>query len=858
MIYSSNSQRTNFIQSLSRMWRTVFSQSDQLQTAYKAGEQVVAQAYMDLLQDMLGSSIHKQRLFRRLLFRYHVLEDSTCFIVPGFTNQETRYLFPVEIEDKGWKVNSIRYIGNSLIAPTVFQESGVDFDILVDGSVEFQQYKGRNPNLPNQDYIAFKSDPFTTQGFAIKRKEETFYNIVSPIGAAVDYSALGVTTSHSVRITFDADGRQFTLPISSVAVSQLGFDAAYLGVMDADPERLKNRGYTFEVLDNDGTVSVSAARGRFLSQTLQVRGVAVWFSDLLVDDYALAEVYGAFIGPQETSTESYRNLLRGLLQYYVKGNSLTRTTSAVHVIAGLPVIDSDGETVEEITTGVPSTTILTSQNPYYTDADFPLSDTILKTAGKIDGNTPDDTARWLVFPTEVDLLKLGVSGSDSVLISKGNGAAVYVAPILKVYNNRRLLLQAGSEVPNGAGTYWGFSIGSNNPDYDNKFGTRTDIPLVVENFSRDTSTQLKALDPITDAVKVVDFLSEPQWYEGTLTPRELLEDGDVVRRTASERYTAVKIGTPGLKIGDPHFVIGRDENGRAAPQLGVILQIPYFSMSIPNGEEFRRGELVQSIMGVGNGEGVVLYHDKVAQVLYLRVERGKFFSTDFIQGGSSRATAYTGARVEVVVASTAGIVKSQFTSNASSGRVVEILPELNTLELFEHGAVSMLQPGDTITVNGVSTVVKRVGELPYANAMRSVSAYLMDRLWKYSTIKISYDATSFRFPRGLENLREMVVSGAEDRVFVHIEPYARFIDTVPIPTESIALNESIVPTDTLIGFNTQIKIGGPGPGGAQYWQIGDAGYVIGGANPAYDSSNVETHAGGAAVADLAVTINVIV
>lgn len=857
MIYHSNTQGVNFIQGLSRMWRILFSQADELQTAYKAAEQVWAQAYMDILQDMLGTSLQKQRVFRRLLFRHSTFNDVNCFVVPGFLPGTERYLLPVEIADKGWKVNNINYIGNSLVAPTAFLERNIDFEMVLDGSVELQTYRGREPNLPNQDYVSFTADPFQNPQFAKKAADETFFNITSPIGPVVDYAGLGVVVGDLIHIVFDSGGREFFIPISGVAPSQLTFDTAYINVMDDDPDRMRNRGFRYEVLSAARQAKVAEVRGRFLASVIRTHSVAVWFADVLVDDYALSQVYGALLGAEETSTENYKLLLRGLLQYYVRGTSIARTTSAVHVIAGLPVFDSDGETVDRIVTTGPSTTILTDTNLYTTSPTHPLQDDVLKAAVSIDGNTPDNTARWALFPRGFDIKLLNVNSGHKLRILDGAGpGAPLDVDILKAYNNSRLLLASGSPVTAGPGEYFGFSVGNNAPAYDNLIPLNTDSPLIVEDFTRTTPT-FSALSPMTSAVTIVDHVTTPEWWEGKLLPEAIFGEPNTARRTANLGYFPSKIGTPNIKIGDPMYKVGADEWNRGQGDANVIIEIPYFDKTLVNSKDFRRGELIQTLAGIGNGEGILLWHNRVRGVLYVKIKRGQFFTGDRIHGHASQAFAFAAARSRIRVRSTTGIPLSTYTATGGgSGKATGVVAYVmgnEYLELYERPSMRTVNAGDTLTVGGTSTPILSVEELGFAPSHRGIAKFLMDEVWKNGIVHIAYDFTSFEFPRGLQNLRELVINGAEGRVYVFIEPFTSFIEVVPPPSDEVAIEFTRVFNEQLTGFDTNIKINGPRPGGGT-WLIGDPGFVIGGTNPAYDASNVESFAGGAAVADLAVGI----
>lgn len=845
-MYFNNVSGVNLIQGLSRSWRSLFAQSGELQTAYRAAELTIHQAYLDIMQDMLSVSLETQRVLRRLMFRFDLIDDTVDFFVPGFVpGSGDRYLFAVDAPDKGWSIKDIRFISNSLAAPTEFLERGVDFDFIKASSTELRQLRAREPNLPNTlDYIAFYSDPFQNNLFPTRRSRGTFYNGISRIGPVFNYTGAGVVVGDFIHLTFDANGQEFFLPISEIDGGLIYFDTAYLQVMDSDLERLRNRGFTFTVEDSIGTVKVIENRGVFTGRTVDVTSIPLWYSDVLVDDYGLSQLYGELLGITETSTENYRNLLRGLLQYYVRGQSLQRATNAVHVIAGLPVFDVADESVEEISTTGLDTTILTDQNLYFTDSNYPLTDKVLRAAGSIDGNVPDDTARWAVFPRGIDLRLLGVGGTDKLVISDGTSPGVsFTADIIKVYNNRRLLLSGGTAIPAGEGVYYGYSVGDNATSYDNKIPLETDRYVTIENFTRDTDLSFLALEQLTDAVNVVDYRTDPQWYLDKLIPRVLMEEDTVSRRVAIPTYFATKVGISQSRIGDPMYKVGADEKNSSD-----IVELPYFDKdltTLSNAKEFRPGERIFTFSGSGDGDGVLLYHDKPRDVLYVKREFGTFLQGDRIAGRASNALAYVGYRTRVVLKeSNSTISRSTFTSTdgltgTATGRVAYKIGD-DILEIYERPSVRQVRVGDTITTGTASATIVALHEEGLAPAHRNIAHYLMDNIWKYGILQVSYDFTSFEFSRGLETLRELLESGSESRLYINIDPFTQFLDTIEVPTEILDFDFFRIFSETLDGFNSLLLVNGPSLANPDPWKIGESGYYVGGTNPAYTGANVQS------------------
>jgi hypothetical protein len=80
----------------------------------------------------------------------------------------------------------------------------------------------------------------------------------------------------------------------------------------------------------------------------------------------------------EPSSEAYRALLQGILQYFVKGPTIRNLTGALNVVLGLPVVRDDGEVLQEIDTSDPYyRVVMTDKTNYSFDATIPLRPDIL-------------------------------------------------------------------------------------------------------------------------------------------------------------------------------------------------------------------------------------------------------------------------------------------------------------------------------------------------------------------------------------------------------------------------------------------------------------------------------------------------
>lgn len=97
----------------------------------------------------------------------------------------------------------------------------------------------------------------------------------------------------------------------------------------------------------------------------EYREIALWIPDAQTDNFDLYLKFGYLINRFEPSSEAYRALLQGVMQYFVLGPTEKYLTSALNVILGLPVIRTDGEILQEVDTSDPEYVVVkTNKNDY--------------------------------------------------------------------------------------------------------------------------------------------------------------------------------------------------------------------------------------------------------------------------------------------------------------------------------------------------------------------------------------------------------------------------------------------------------------------------------------------------------------
>lgn len=91
-----------------------------------------------------------------------------------------------------------------------------------------------------------------------------------------------------------------------------------------------------------------------------VKQVAFWMGDVLYDNELLHTLYGYKYLSKREASAAYKHLIRGIAFYYISGPAIKPMTSALNIVAGLPVILEN----DEVVTAIESEKITTSKNEY--------------------------------------------------------------------------------------------------------------------------------------------------------------------------------------------------------------------------------------------------------------------------------------------------------------------------------------------------------------------------------------------------------------------------------------------------------------------------------------------------------------
>ena len=444
---------------LSGFWLRFFADIGDIRALYEGTEILLGQVYLDMLSQILNISVQGAPLFHREYYRLLTIREDQLIYRDDGTPSGSRY---VNITPDIW--TSIPQLQNTVWKPTASLEDKLDYEVVA-GSIRFLT----NPLNQNayQDGLGGVAPAQPLNGFGVNHVN---IGIGGVFTSSANFYAKGVRNGDVV--TFHPRTRTSTLTVASLTVlqatpAQLAFAPGT--VLPADLTLAYGWTVTRKLVDGTTSVVYDSVvpdeDGKFQSQsTMLVQQISMWVVDGKFDEFTLYENFGHFFGPAQLSSENYRAFIRGIMQLYIFGPTIERVASALNLVANLPVIRSDGETLEN----------------YYTDAQ----------------------GQYVVTNVDTYTFPLGI-------------------PI------------------------------------------RPDVVAL-------TAGPFRAFEPLTTAIKVEDYVTNPRWWYTITIPVTLLPGRAVQYRKVTELIWPNEIGPYGRwLIGDPNIYIGADEDGRVLPPHGT-------------------------------------------------------------------------------------------------------------------------------------------------------------------------------------------------------------------------------------------------------------------------------------------------
>lgn len=308
---TSNSSET-LLQALSSFWLRMFADKDVLNTFFKGTEQLLGQAYLDILEKVLGTSLTLAPIYHKEYWKLITFRTDDVTFVPGTPN---KYVIPLA---EG--VTDFKFLFNKVFSPTVTLEKDFDFTISSVGTGKQVVFSGTDP-------FSIAGVPSRKVDVVPKQKAKGSDGGVTS-GSAVFTSASGQPTFTQYNV---GDSLVLNSPSQSgtYKVTAVNFDGSL--VLDK----------TFAATEIE--------LGWTLLGPKTATQIAFWAPDVSIEKNVLADNFGYLVGQERPSSEAYRAFLRGVFQYFLLGPGLARVEAALNVAIGLPVVENDGEVVLVLT-----------------------------------------------------------------------------------------------------------------------------------------------------------------------------------------------------------------------------------------------------------------------------------------------------------------------------------------------------------------------------------------------------------------------------------------------------------------------------------------------------------------------------
>lgn len=516
-----------FLHGLSDFWLRFFKDLGDLESTYEGMSVLLGQTYLNLLSDVLNTSVVETPLFKQEYYKLITIrEDQVTLVDRGVPGLEAWSVATEQL------YGSLPYLQNKVFAPTAGYEDPIDYAI-TPYEIRFKA----DPTEPVLDGFATRDVIIAITGsFTAPSVSNWVTAGVKKGDVLVANRSLGA--AHDVSLSLTSD------PLGTVRFTVVKVEAGRLLLKAGGtlPETLTGFSWRIERRLTTGNLAVglptssSVWNGVFTATTsLRVQELAVWAVDAEYDDFRLFTVYGHYFGPKRNSSEPYRAFIRGLMQLYVFGPVVDRIESALNVMANLPVIRDDGEVLLSYVNG-------------------------------LDDSGSDGAVSGSIFTTPTGVFTDQDVGGRVEITDAANASNVGVYEILSVNSPTSVILDTPTPFVVEASVVWEYSrtelqtvtTTRETYTYPRRIPMRADV---VDPLNWNVLT-FRAFDALTTATIVTDYVKDPTWWFNKTLPKTIIERGLASDRVLSPALLPNDIGEQGgFVVGDPGFYIGADEDG---------------------------------------------------------------------------------------------------------------------------------------------------------------------------------------------------------------------------------------------------------------------------------------------------------
>lgn len=530
---------------LSGFWHRFFRDIADLKATYEGTEFLLGQVYLNFMSDVLNTSIVEAPLFRKEYYKLITIrEDQLVFHEQGtplttppipafYGNPGTdRYVFTSDTF-----YGDIPQLQDTIFSPHASLETGTDYRV-AGGEIAFK-VDPTDPPLPGFAKrrvvigIGGKFTSTTTTNWiaaGVQKGDTLYYSESTDLGLGSLLSAqdtarkatiVHVTPTH-LSVSIDTP-----FPTFPAGAAPSGFSWRVMRLRDDgvyNPALPRSLGGSAPFVD--GQISYVP--------TLEVNELAMWAVDAQIDDLTIYNTYGYFFTDRQLSSETYRSLIRGLMQLYILGPALARLESALNLTASLPTIRTEGELLLSYDNGV--------------------------LAEGVDGELLAGDVFQIGSPLFTDTAVGGfiqISASDFA-----NNIGTF--NIIEYLSPTQVKLKPVLPFVADAGMTWLFTkvnhqtVTTSGGVYE--YPLNTPIRADVKDPANFNILTFPAFDVLTTAIRVTDYVQDPEWWHTITIPQELLPDWASSQRAVTPQLYPSTVGpASNAFIGDPGYYIGATE-----------------------------------------------------------------------------------------------------------------------------------------------------------------------------------------------------------------------------------------------------------------------------------------------------------
>lgn len=351
----------------------------------------------------------------------------------------------------------------------------------------------------------------------------------------------------------------------------------------------------------------------FYNESVLRRELALWAADAEIDNEVLYNNFGSLLGNKKITSESYRTFLRGVSQLFLLGPTFSKFESALNVIAGLPVIRNDGEILVSYDSGVEASGsdgilydaqsahdgVLTVGSDHFSSASATFFPSDI--GAKITINNEGQLSTYIVSSV-INVTTVVVSPPVAATVTGLNwtfehvlqnkwfqtfsraftqadvGKSLYLDSVISrntgkfkitsVLNSTTVTLAAEYALFDQTSVNWRLSSTDDQTVTTTQNVYSIPIGTPVRDDIKDSSNYMvltfKAVEALTEAFIVEDYVKNPTWWHNTTIPQEILPllNNDGGRRIVTPQFIEHTFSPQDQAvIGDFGLIFGRDDNG---------------------------------------------------------------------------------------------------------------------------------------------------------------------------------------------------------------------------------------------------------------------------------------------------------